>query len=166
MNSANTVKELESSHPEPSLHLDAGLHGPATETVEALAGVVWWDALAQLPKTCLNERSAVYFEETRRARFGASLDDVAAAKGGEQAWKTAAAPGGAAEKMGQFLTEHKKDEGPFILGSEPSYGDFIVASVFECFERISPSDYEKLISLHPTFRPLHEACRPWLARDD
>lgn len=165
MNSANTVKELESSHPEPSLHLDADLHGLATEAAEGLALVVWWDGLALLPKTCLNERSATYFEETRKVTFGASLDDVAAAKGGQQAWQTAAAPGGAAEKLGRVLTEHKKADGPFILGSEPSYGDFVVASVFECFERISKSEYQKLITLHPTFRPLHEACRPWLERD-
>lgn len=166
MNSTNIVEKLEKVHPEPSLHLDANLHGPITEAVESLAGVVWWDVLARVPKDLLSPRSAEYFERTRKETFGASLDDVAAVKGGPEAWKAAAAPGGPAEKLSKLLTEHKKDQGPYVLGRQPSYGDFIAVSVFECIERCSKADYHRLLELDPNYGKLHEACRPWLIRDD
>lgn len=165
MNSANIAPALEELHPSPPLHLEAQLHGPITEAVENLAGVIWWDTLALVP-SILPPRSATYFAETRKATFGMSLQEVAAIKGGEQAWKTAAGPGGAAEKLGDLLSKHRKDEGPFVLGSEPSYGDFVAASLFECVERCCKEDYEKLVGLDERFRMLHEACRPWLVRDD
>jgi hypothetical protein len=165
MNSANIAPILESLRPTPSLHLDAELHGPITEAAEGLGAVVWWRMLARA-KDLLPERSASYFMETRKATFGASLEELAVLKGGPEAWEAAAAPGGPAEKLRDVLTKHRKDEGPFALGSQPSYGDFIAAGMFECFERCHPEDYEKLVGLDPTFRALHEACRPWLVRDD
>ncbi|KAK5174519.1 uncharacterized protein LTR77_001599 [Saxophila tyrrhenica] len=165
MNSANIAPVLEELHPSPPLHLDADLHGPITEAVENLAGVVWWDTLADVP-SMLPPRSAKYFEDTRKETFGMTLKEFAAVKGGEQAWKTAAEPGGAAEKLGDLLTKHRKDEGPFVLGSQPSYGDFVAASFFDCFERCCKEDYEKMMALDARFKPLHAACRPWLKRDD
>lgn len=165
MNSANIVKVLEDLHPSPSLHLDAKLHGPIQEAMDGLAFVVWWPALPQVP-SMLNPTSSVYFEETRKVTFGASLKEVADMKGGDAAWETAAAPGGPAEKLKDVLTKHRKDEGPFTLGSEPSYGDFIVASVFECVERCHAEDYKRLMALDPTFPALHAACREWLEKDD
>ena len=165
MNSANIAPVLERLYPERSLHLDAELHAPMTESVESLAGIIWWDTLALIP-SLLPERSGVYFDETRKAAFGVSLKEMAAAKGGDQAWKTAAEPGGAAEKLAEMLTKYKKDEGPFVLGSEPSYADFVAASLFECVERCCVEDYRKLMALDARFGALHEACRPWLLRDD
>lgn len=165
MNSANIAPVLERLYPSPSLHLDAELHGPITKAAENFAGVVWWDTMAALP-SILPQRSSEYFEETRAVTFGASLKEVARAKGGDAAWKTAAEPGGVAEKLADLLSKHRRDEGPFILGSKPSYGDFIVASVFECFERCCVEDYRKAMALDKRFPALHEACRPWLRRDD
>ena len=166
MNSANIAIELEKLHPSPSLHLDANLHTQCIEAVENLAGVIWWDCLALLPKNVLLPRSAEYFSRTRAERFGGPLDEVAVAMGGAEAWKKAAAPGGAAEKLVRVLRESKRDEGPFVLGSEVSYGDFTIVSVFECVERTSKEDYGKLMALDPSFGKLHEACRVWLERDD
>lgn len=165
MNSANIAPVLERLYPERSLHLDAEMHGPMTEAVEGLAGIIWWDTLALIP-SLLPERSAEYFEETRKVTFGISLKEMADAKGGDQAWKTAAQPGGAAEKLGEMLTKYQKDKGPFVLGSEPSYADFVAASLFECVERCYVEDYRKLMALDARFETLHEACRPWLVKDD
>jgi glutathione S-transferase len=165
MNSANIVGKLEELYPEPSLHLDAELHGPMTAAIEGLAGVVWWDTLATIP-SILPERSSVYFTETRKATFGASLEDVAKMKGGPEAWKTAAQPGGAAEQVRDMLTKHRKDEGPFVLGSQLSYADLIAASVWECIEICGPEDYKRLMALDPTFQIHHDACRPYFKRDD
>ncbi len=166
MNSANIAPVLEKLYPKPSIQLEAELHTPMTEAVENLAGVVWWDTLALVTTNNLAERSAKYFEETRKVTFGMTLKEVAAAKGGEESWKTAAQPGGVVEQLGEMLSKHRKDEGPFTLGSEPSYADFIAVSMFECFERCCIEDYQRLMKLDKRFPALHEACRPWLQRDD
>ncbi|KAK3684544.1 hypothetical protein LTR37_020186 [Vermiconidia calcicola] len=166
MNSINIVSALEQRYPEPTLHLDAELHGPITEAVEGLLFVIWWDALASIPRGVLTEKSASYFAEGRAAYFGTSLDDLAATKGGEKAWEAAAVPGGPADKLKDVLTKHRRDQGPFALGSQVSYGDFVAVGLFECVERSHLESYERLMGLHDTFKTLHEACRPWLARDD
>ena len=53
-----------------------------------------------------------------------------------------------------------------MLGSQVSYADFLAVAVFECLERCDVESYEKVIGYDPVFKNLHEACRPWLERDD
>ena len=64
------------------------------------------------------------------------------------------------------LHKHKKDEGPFVLGSQVSYGDFIIASFFESVERVDKAVYDRLVGYDDSFKRLHEGCRPWLERDE
>ena len=47
-----------------------------------------------------------------------------------------------------------------------SYGDFVIASLFECIKRVNMKVYERLIGFDESFKQLHLACRPWLVRDD
>ena len=110
MNSAKIIPKLEELHPTPSLHLDANLHEALEEAVTNLAGTVWWDAYALMPKRILNPAAAESIEKSRAVIFGATLHECAKAKGGPQAWEAAAAPGGPAEKLAKLLTENKRDD--------------------------------------------------------
>ena len=84
--------------------------------------------------------------------------------GGKEALFKASEPGMA--ELSKFLKEHKKDDGPFVLGSEVCYADLIVVSVAEFFHRMGDGAYEKLIDSVDGMKELHEACRPWFERNN
>lgn len=166
MESIKIAEKLESVYPEPSLRLDVELHGPVTEAVTNLANVVFLDGMAISVRNNMTEISGPWFAEDRKKRFGVDLDTLSAQKGGETAWKPAEAPGGPFERLVEVLTQHRKDYGPFVLGSVVSYGDFVAASLFEMVERVDARMYERLIGFDQSFKRLHSACRTWLERDD
>lgn len=163
--STRVAPKLESLYPEPSLHLDAALHDSVADAVEAVVSGTIASSLLLLLEV-LPERSSKFFAEDRAKRFGMPLEDLAANYGGDPAWQAAEAPGGSLEQLLNVLTKHRKDEGPFVLGSQVSYGDFIVAGLFESYKTIDSKAYERLISFDKSFKDLHEACQPWLQRDD
>lgn len=108
------------------------------------------------------ESSAPYLREIRSKRFGMSLEELEASRGGEQAWQ-AAKPG--FEELKKVLEEEKRDEGPFILGSEVSYGDFIIVALVEGFKRIGEDIGERILGMDERFRKLYEGCGKWMERD-
>lgn len=166
MDSLKIVEKVETLYPEPPLHLHEQLHGEVAEAVKGAAIAILGDILLLCVRNCLSETSASYFTEARKKQFGMSLEDFAAKKGGEAAWQAAAAAGGPFEGLKNQLTLHKKDDGPFVLGSKVSYGDFVAASFFECMARADLKSYVRLMSFDESFTTLHQACRPWLQRDN
>lgn len=166
MTESNRCAEaLEALYPEPSLHLDAQLHRHIMAKSDQAGSHTFPLALIIVVRRCLPPRSAEFFLEDRKKRFGISLDDLAKLKG-EEAWKVGEASGGAFEQLKDELHKHKKDEGPFVLGSEVSYGDFVVAGLFESMARVDKQLYQRLMGYDDSFKRLHEACKPWLERDD
>ena len=167
MNSANIIPKLEAKYPKPSLYLETGLHKEAEKLITDLGLATWWDGMVTTKDELLPPRSSEYFARTRKEVFGASLEDCAAAKGGETAWKNAVEP---IKKLAAFMKEHRKkgeEDGPFVLGNEPSYADFMIVTMFECYERCHDESYQKVVVEGDlSFKALHEACRPWLKRDD
>lgn len=164
MDSLAIATALETQHPSPPLHLDNNLHA----TVGAILGKI---ALPLIPvfmpligRTIVPESASAYFHETRAQRFGMPLELLEAEKGGEQAW-VAARPG--IEDLKAFLRENKKDEGPFVLGSEVCYADFVVAAMMESLRRIGPELYARFVQEdgEGALRALHEACSQWMEKD-
>ena len=90
------------------------------------------------------------------------MEEFEAAKGGEKAWKDAE-PGFAA--INRFLKEHKKDDGPFLMGSQVCYGDFVLAAMAEAVQRVGSDLYDRLISHCADVKELHEGCRQWFEKD-
>lgn len=91
--------------------------------------------MPQIPRSVLRPESIEYFKAARAARFGMPLDVLEAEKGGDSAWE-AAKPGLDALEELVKGAEFKVDAGPFVLGSEISYADFVVVAVLEGFRRI------------------------------
>ena len=163
--SNNCAEALETRYPEPTMHLGEDLHRDIMAKVDQATLQAFPLALIICVRRCLPERSAEYFLEDRKNRFGISLEDLAKYKG-EESWQAGEAPGGAFEQLKDELQKHKKDEGPFVLGSQVSYGDFVIASFFESLERVDKTLYDRLVGYDASFKRLHEVCRPWLERDD
>lgn len=164
--SINCAEKLEAAYPEPSLFLDAHTHESVTDAVNAVWFNIAADALPLFTREVLTKDAAIWFEEDRKQRYGMSLDELSALKGGEEMWKAVRAPDGVLEKLKDCLTKHKKDSGPFVMGSQVSYADFVIAAMFECFERCDTTSYQKIMSYDQSLKDLHQACRPWLQRDD
>lgn len=163
MDSALIAPLLEERYPSPSLHLENKLH----EQAGALLGQVAFPLLGVLyPKIMRNvilPESVPVFRAKREKQFGCTVEEFEAAKGGETAWK-GAEPGFAA--LTKFLKENKKDEGPFLMGSQVCYGDFILASMAEAAKRIEKEFYDRMMSNVDGMRELHEACGKWFEKDD
>lgn len=162
MDSAAIATELEALYPEPSLHLDTGLHEQILPILGQVVVPLIPVFMPRIARDMLVESSVPWFREAREKRFGISLEELERAKGGEQAW-VAAQPG--FEALRRFLTEHKQDEGPFVLGSQVSYVDFMLVSMAEAFRRIGGDLYEKFVSQDERLREVHQACRKWLGDD-
>ncbi|EMC92230.1 hypothetical protein BAUCODRAFT_38250 [Baudoinia panamericana UAMH 10762] len=162
MDSVKIAEKLEADHPKPTFHLENGLHlGAASVTQELLFAIV--PAVVDgLLDDWLQEPSKSWFIEDRERRFGMTMQQMRENLGGEKAWQNAEA---ALKKLQSFLTEHKKDEGPFVLGSTPCYADLCVVALLESLKRVCLEQYEQIIAYDERFKAIHDACKPWTEQD-
>lgn len=119
--------------------------------------------MPRIPRTVLRESSTAWFQAARAARFGMSLDEFEVKRGGKQAWE-AATPG--LDALEVLMGDHKVDQGPFVLGSQVSYADFVVVAVLEGFRRIGQDLFDKVVNGRDALRGVWEACGEWMERDD
>ncbi|KAL9127177.1 MAG: hypothetical protein Q9217_003885 [Psora testacea] len=160
MDSLKIAQELEKLYPEPSLHLDDPVLEQVLELTPACVASLGGVLMPKVPRTLLNPASVEYFERTRAARFGMPLAQLEKEKGGENAWKEAEP---ALKKLGELL---KGKGGPFFLGEEVSYADFIVVGALECFRRLGDGILERMIEIEPALGRLYEASKQPLERND
>lgn len=164
MDSRQIANALEAAHPEPSLHLDSGHTDRAQAAVLGIWSALTAIAMPRIPELLLNPQSADYFPETREKRFGMPLSDLAKSeRAGEHAWKAAGKP------MGELKAIlHEYDDGPYVMGKQPSYADFMIAGMWRCFESVDQRGdlLERAIGFDVAFSEQYQACRKWLERDD
>lgn len=156
--SATIAAELEARFPSPSLHRDPELEAKADEAAHVTAMALFANYLPRIGRNLITTSSIPTFEKTREKLFGMSLTDLERTKGGEKAWQ-AAEPGFVATKA--ILNEHKKDDGPFILGSQVCYADFVIAATFLAAKRAGHDMFDRIISWDSCFKALYEACEAW-----
>jgi len=137
MDSAVIRGEIETRYPNPPVHLDspvlAKLEKIMTEIMPALAGVY----IPLVPVRLLNDASQPYWYETREKRVGMKLDQFAQEKGGQPAWDNAK------QYIDQVSTMLKEDSsGPFFLGKEISYADFVWGGFLVFLQRIGNDVWE------------------------
>ena len=163
MDSIKIAEKLESVYPSPSLHLDTELHVEAGKLSGSVVFAVFADFMAPVVDDWLQEPSKSWFIEDRKRRLGMDVWELERSKGGERAWP------GAVEKLRElqaFLRDHKKDEGPFVLGSAVSYADLVIIALFESLKRVRKDAYEKIMAFDQDFKKLHEAGKKWTEKDD
>ncbi|KAI4122839.1 MAG: hypothetical protein LQ338_005591 [Usnochroma carphineum] len=160
MDSRKIASALEERYPSPPLHLSAPELAKIEELVPALIAPLGGVTLPKVPRNLLNERSAQYFNETRSKRFGMPLDQFEREKGGDAQWEEVRPT---ITQVGELL---KKKGGPFVLGEEVSYADFILVGLLRLFKRIGEGVYERAVEMEPSLGRLYDASGEWLARDD
>ena len=164
MDSLKIAHALEKLHPTPSLHLDNGYTERVQTTISGLVYALAPIGMPRIPETLLNPRSAEYFHETRAKRFGMPLPELAKSeRAGEKAWESA--DEGVAE-LRKILHEH--EEGPYVMGKEVSFADFIVAGFWRFVEKLDQGGdlFGRAMKVDEAFPRHYEACEKWLERDD
>lgn len=163
MDSKKIAQKLEDMKPSPSLHLDTGLHDKASAALGQAAGPLLPVFIPIIGRSIVLPSDSEWFENDRSKRFGMSMAEWEKTKGGEPAWE-ASKPGMA--ELKKVMTENKKDEGPFIMGSVPCYGDLIVLGFLKFFRVLGL--WEKWLEAYngPEMERLWEAGEKWMERGD
>ena len=74
-----------------------------------------------------------------------------------------------AEPQMQAMAElyHENEEGPFAMGKQVSYADFVLVGFLRYMQYMPAGTYDKLVAVdRDVFDKLLGACQPWLQRDD
>jgi glutathione S-transferase len=110
MDSWPIAHKLEDLCPSPSLHLDDPIVARVRDQIAHIMKPLTGFVIPKVPKRVLNERSAVYFNETRKERFGMSLVEVEEKLATEEMWEEARGP--VMEAAGWL----RQKGGPYFLG--------------------------------------------------
>lgn len=97
------------------------------------------------------------------------LDVLKKEKGVEAAWERAKLGLDSLEELvaGRgFKVEGDKGGGPFVLGSQVSYADFVVVACLEGFRRIGEDVFERAVANREGLKRTWESCEGFLKRDD
>lgn len=163
MDSRKIAETLDKLVPQPSLHTDrADVIDRVQSTVLACQGALGPLLMPAVPNL-LPPRSAEYFHTTRAKRFGMPLPEFAKSdKGGENAWKNAE-PHFA--KLKDILGEKS---GPYVLGEEVSFADFIIAGYWDFVRKTDETgkNFPRVMKIDKSFEEHYKACSKWLERDD
>ncbi|KAL8724358.1 MAG: hypothetical protein Q9166_007994 [cf. Caloplaca sp. 2 TL-2023] len=158
MDSKAIAHELETLYPSPPLHLDTPQQARIEELWPKFVQIVGPAISPKVVKNVLTERSKPYFIESREKAFGISMAELEE-KGDEKAWEDVRP---VLEEIAAVLREK---EGPFVLGEELSYADFILVSAMHFLRRVEEGLFERFVDIDPAFERLFKACKGLVERD-
>lgn len=163
MDSRKVAERLEALQPEPSLRIDRGeVIDRAQAAVLAVMGSLGAVLLPRVPAEILGERSAEYFYETRKTRFGMPLQEVPESELGRTAWERA---GPAWADLAKLLKED--GGGPFVEGSEAGFADLVIAGFWAMLKVTGEDDlFGRAMGLDEVFKVHWGACEKWFERND
>lgn len=165
MDSAKIARALEEAYPSaPSAHLDSPYHARVLEQVRAMMRLLPPVYIVNVVERILGEPSRPYWYRTRAEHVGMPLDRFAAEHPQAEAWD-AAAP------MIARVTEMLKEEtgGPFFMGAQVSYADFIWGGLLVFFRCQGEEVLGELLARSGDAKvhmDLLEALSPWTKRND
>lgn len=127
MNSEKIIKRIEADYPEPPLLLESEVFQQVVNLLSRSHGALRPVLLPIAPREILSEASAKYFWETRKKRFGMTLDELEKQKGDEKAWAEAK------ESLEETAALLKKTEGPYFLGDKSENDPKLFQRLTICF---------------------------------
>ena len=97
--------------------------------------------------------------------MGMPLEQLETEKGGEKAWTVAQEPLAGVAKL-----LHADDSGPYLLGAEVSYADFVLVSFLRFCVRLGDGGgkgdvFERFVMYDSAFEKVFEACEKWMESD-
>ncbi|KAL6837324.1 hypothetical protein V8C40DRAFT_229708 [Trichoderma camerunense] len=165
MESRKIAEAIEQRHPSPPVYLD----DPTVQKIERLVfksiKPLYPLLMYKISQVILTEKSYDYWVGQYTREYGMTLDEYERQFGGEKAW-AAAQP--AMSELTATLKE-KQAEGPFFLGKEVSYADFVWLGGLIFVKRTDEKLYQELLDRtgdRAAHERLFEACAPWMKRDD
>ena len=165
MESRSVASALEAFQPTPALQLDSGYVDRTQDTVNMMLYVLGPAYMYRIPEKLLNPESFEWYYESRAKLLGASLYDLAKHPdwSGETAWKKAEA---GFEETRKLLSENAS--GPFIMGDEISYADFVLAAWWMASTKLDEAGdlFDRMMAYDPSFGEHWKACQPYFERDD
>ncbi|KAL2255973.1 hypothetical protein VTK26DRAFT_2405 [Humicola hyalothermophila] len=165
MNSRTIADRIEALYPSPPVHLDSPQLAKLEELMRQLMPILMAAFCGPAMRNVVTEASLPYWKRTRAAAFGMPVEEFEAKFGGEPCWQKAEPP---LAELTALLTE-KKAEGPFFMGKEVSYADFVWVGFLIFCQKVGEGTYEKLLERSgdaEAHAKLMEAAKPWCERDD
>ncbi|KZL77793.1 glutathione S-transferase [Colletotrichum tofieldiae] len=160
MNSAKIIIRLEEKYPDKPLHPDSEEAQASSQLTSRLWGPLQPVMMPEVYRTILSERSQPFFWDTRKEDLGGmTVYEFEQKYGGERAWEKAK------QAIEDASTQLNKTGGPFFLGDQVSYADFIYVGLLETMKKYTPQHYQRVVEQAPALQKLYEACAPWLERD-
>lgn len=165
MDSRKIADVLEEKHPSPSLRLDSPYQAKVDSVMPLVMTQLAGIYVALIPQTMLNDASIPYWNKSRAAWLGEDIATFAAKNGGEKAWEEFAPT---LRQVTGWLKENPG--GPFFLGTEVSYADFVWAGFLICSRRIEEKAiFQELLKRSgdaSAHEALLEGLEKWAERDD
>lgn len=155
MDSIPISKFVESTYPHPPVPLTSELGREVETKARSVLGPPIRTSLTPREIYILSPPAQEFFRRTREAIFGQPLEKLL--DGEDDAWKSI----GEGLKQVSDLIQTNKVNGPFVLGSQPSYTDFFVAGALETARVIDEGTFRRFVE-YPGFRSVYEACLPYI----
>lgn len=159
MNSLLIAPYLEETYPTPSLHLSTSPFAEVQEVVNQtmISLVPYW--LPKISQTVMTDEDKKWSYEIRAPEAGYPMEEWENVPA-SACWE-AACPG--FERLEAMWGE--VEGGPFLLGREVSYGDFVILGMLGMLGRMGREDLEMCLKWEGV-RELWEASQEWMERDD
>lgn len=159
MDSTTIAKALEAAYPTPSLQLSHPMLARVKDVLIQAFVPIRGDVIPQIPEHVLSPGSVEYWVRTRTADLG-DLAIYRKEHGGEKAYEEAH------EALQAAAALLRENQGPFFLGQEASYADFLWVSFVLFVKRATEEGFQRVVGVDEVLRKHFEACGPWIVRDD
>lgn len=152
---------LQSKYPDPPVTLTSELGREIQAKARSVAGAVFRMSVMPREIKILSPRAQEYFRRSCETALGHRLEDLLDPKKEEEAWS---AVEDGLRAVGQLMLTNK-EEGPFVLGAQPSIADFFIAGNLQCSRVVDEEVFQRNIKI-PGFKEIYEACLPYMEKKD
>ncbi|VUC37989.1 unnamed protein product [Clonostachys rosea] len=163
MDSYVIAEAIERSYPTPSVHLGNPLQQPLLDALDKLDVILEPIYKTRVPKVYLSEISKEYFHKTRSERLGMSLKQFEEENPKSLVFEKLS------PVFGELNDLVRKNQGPFILGEEVSYADFILGGWLLFYKGMGDDVWNGLLESsgeRKLYKDVLEALSPWIKRDN
>ncbi|KAJ6120440.1 hypothetical protein N7523_004720 [Penicillium sp. IBT 18751x] len=145
--SAFIAEFLESTYPVPPVPLTSGLGNEIETKARRIVGAVFRSAVMPREIHILSPRAQEYFRHllVQEAECWDKASDSMRAVG--------------------ELMQTKKADGPFVLGTKPSYTDFFIAGSLQAARVVDEGVFQRITEF-PGYKQIYEACLPYMDKQN
>ncbi|KAH6633921.1 hypothetical protein B0J18DRAFT_414743 [Chaetomium sp. MPI-SDFR-AT-0129] len=161
--SAKIADAIEAAHPSPPVHLDSPILPKIYDIAARVRTPILGLYATGVPEYILAEASKPYWYETRAKFIGKPVEQLKAEMDVDAAWAEA---GATVQEATTLLKEN--GDGPFFLGKEISYADFVWAGFLLFSKRARPGLLDDILARSgdaEAHLALLKALEPWTERD-